>query len=83
MMGGGMMGWSGGGIGMVGGGLFMVLVWAVLVVGAVVGVRWLWNQGQGQPGPAGRESPLEILERRYARGEIDREEFETKKRDLA
>jgi uncharacterized membrane protein len=29
------------------------------------------------------ESPLEILQRRYARGEIDRAEFEEKRKDLS
>ena len=82
MMGGG-MGWGGGGMGLVGGGLFMVIFWIALIVGAVVGVRWLLSQGQGGPTPQGGETPLEILKRRYARGEIDREEFEMKKRDLA
>ncbi len=80
MMGGG-MGW-GGGMGLVGGGLFMVIFWIALIVGAVVGVRWLLSQGQGSSVPRDDETALEILKRRYARGEIDREEFETKKRDL-
>jgi len=86
MMGGGLMGWGGsGGMGLLGGGLFMVFFWVVLIVGAVIGVRWLWSQGQGPwgPGAPGGETPVEILKRRYARGEIDREEFEAKKRDLA
>ena len=83
MMGGGsMMGWGGGGAGLVGGGLLMLLFWGVLIVGAVVGVRWLWDQGRPAAGRGQEESSLEILKRRYARGEIGREEFELKKRDL-
>ena len=82
MMGGGMMGWGGGGPGLVGGGLLMLLFWGVLIVAAVVGVRWLWDQGRPAAGRGQEESSLEILKRRYARGEIEREEFEMKKRDL-
>ena len=83
MMGGGsMMGWGGGGAGLVGGGLLMLLFWGVLIVGVVVGVRWLWDQGRPAAGRGREESSLEILKRRYARGEIGREEFELKKRDL-
>ncbi len=83
MMGGGsMMGWGGGGLGLAGGGLLMLLFWGVLVVAAVVGVRWLWDQGRPAAGRGREESSLEILKRRYARGEIGREEFELKKRDL-
>ena len=83
MMGGGsMMGWGGGGAGLVCGGLLMLLFWGVLIVGAVVGVRWLWDQGRPAAGRGREESSLEILKRRYARGEIGREEFELKKRDL-
>ncbi len=83
MMGGGsMMGWGGGGLGLAGGGLLMLLFWGVLVVAAVVGVRWPWDQGRPAAGRGREESSLEILKRRYARGEIGREEFELKKRDL-
>ena len=83
MMGGGanMMGW-GGGPGLAGGGLLMLLFWGVLIVAAVVAVRWLWDQSRPAAGHGREESSLEILKRRYARGEIRREEFELKKRDL-
>lgn len=83
MPGGGMMGWGLGGLGMAGGGLFMLLVWGLIVVGAVLTVRWLWDRGGQASGGQGQDSALVILRQRYARGEIDREEFAAKKRDLA
>ena len=72
------MGWMGGiwGIGM----MFIMLFFWILVIAAVVfAVRWFMSQDRG-----GRSnSALEILRQRYARGEINKEEFEVKKRDLS
>ena len=80
------MGLGGGGIGLAGGGLLggllMLLFWGGLIVAAVVGVRWLWEQGRPAAGRGREGSSLEILKQRYARGEIGREEFEMKRRDL-
>lgn len=83
MPGGGMMGWGGfGGYGMgFVGWIFMLLFWGLIIVGLVLVVRWLWDQGR--PGTGGADSPLEILKRRYARGEISKEEFDRMKQDLA
>ena len=36
----------------------------------------------GQGGAAREDSALDILEKRYARGEINKQEFEERKRDL-
>ncbi|HEV8641968.1 MAG TPA: DUF5676 family membrane protein [Methylomirabilota bacterium] len=63
------------GIGMM---LLMLLFWGLAVTGIVLGVRLLLKPGiESRP-----DSALEILRQRYARGEIDREEFEARKRDL-
>jgi putative membrane protein len=63
------------------GGIFMVLWWVLVVVGIVVLVIWLTKATSGRVG-AGRDKALDILKERYARGEIDEQEFEKKKRDL-
>lgn len=63
------------------GGLFMLIFWILLIVGLVLLIRWLWEQGTGSPSK-GSESALDILKKRYARGEIGKEEFEEKKKDL-
>ena len=71
-----MWGWWGlWGLGMM---LFMFLFWALVITAIVLGIRWLVRQGR----PEGGDSALEILRQRYARGEINREEFEAKRKDL-
>jgi putative membrane protein len=65
--------WGGGpGWGLIGF-LLMIAFWTLVVV-IIVG---LLRSGRGPAGPPGGSSPgsLRILEERYARGEIDREEF--------
>ncbi len=65
--------------------VLMLLFWGVLIAGAFWLVRSLFPNGQRwnkSEGP--RElSPSETLDLRYARGEIDREEYELKKVDLS
>lgn len=60
-----------------------LLFLAVLVAGAVLIVRMIINRPQAQhAGPAISEKPLQILEERFARGEIDEEEFRTRREAL-
>jgi putative membrane protein len=59
--------------------LMMLAFWGVVIAGIVVGIRWLL--GQARHGRS-HDTALDILRQRYARGEIDREEFEAKRRDL-
>lgn len=74
-----MMGW-GGGWGWFGL-IHMVLWWFLIILGIVVLAKWLFGGGPGRGSPEQRA--LEILAERYARGEIDKKEFEEKKRDLS
>lgn len=68
------------GMGMLAGMGMFILFWVLILTGPVLLVRWLW--AQGRPAARGEDSALEILKRRYARGEITREEFESIRRDL-
>ena len=70
-----------GGWGMGFGIVFMLLFWGLVIFAIAALIRWLMTQSS--PGRSSRDkSPLEIVQERYARGEIDREEYEQKKRDL-
>lgn len=77
-----MMWWGGGGwYGMFFGPLIMILVLALVVAAVVLLIRWAGGTGSRHQAPSGR-TPLEILRERFARGEIDKEEFEERRRVL-
>ena len=80
MMGGGgnpMMGW-GGSFGIFGW-ITMIAFWLLLILGVIALILYLG--GSGKRNDEGK-SPLDILKERYARGEIDKKEFEERKKDL-
>ena len=67
--------WWGWGLGMM---AMMLLFWALVIIGLIVGIRWLLGRGREE-----RSDPaLQILRERYARGEINKEEFDARKKDL-
>jgi putative membrane protein len=92
-MGGGMMSGFGGGMG--GLGLLGGLLSALLTIGVLVGLVflgiWLWRRFDASGGVStwtqsqgSRQSTaLEILQTRYARGELSREEYKSMLQDLA
>jgi putative membrane protein len=77
----GMMGWGYGG-------WFSSIIGIIFLIAVVVGgfflVRWIVTASSKQGGheSGAGDSALEILRKRYARGEINKEEFEEKKKDL-
>jgi putative membrane protein len=62
--------------------VFMIVFWVLLILAVVVVVKWVMSQGSRGSGPPETESALEILKKRYARGEINKQEFEETRRDL-
>jgi len=66
--------------------LLVLLGWALLnlapvilaIVAAVLGIRWLRKASEGAPS----DPAVSVLRERYARGEIGKEEFDAKLRDL-
>jgi putative membrane protein len=80
MMGPGIMGWGHG----------MAWPWVILVFGfwiavfaaVVLLIRWLLLSTRTGRDRDREESALDILRKRYARGEINRDEYEERKRDL-
>lgn len=73
------------GIGMMVWGVFSFLLGLVLIflfiVAVTAAIKWLW--GQRMPFiPRSGESALDILKKRYAKGEIDKEEYERIKKDI-
>ena len=72
-----------------GGGMWMMWLWPILLVALlIVGVlvaRVVWNGfGSGkQSSRHGGRPALDVLEERYARGEIDRDEFNRRRSALA
>jgi putative membrane protein len=68
-----------------------LVFWGLVIAALILGVRWLIRQNSqdryagppaGTAGPAA-EDPLEVLRHRYAKGEIDEEEYERRRKTLS
>jgi putative membrane protein len=64
-----------------GAGISMVLFWLLLIAASVLLGKFIWSSSIF-PVHEHEKTALEILKERYARGEIGRDEFTQKKRDL-
>jgi len=72
-----MMNYDHGGWWMGGMWFFPLLFWILVIASVVFIIRWLRERGQEQ-----KESPMDILKKRYASGEIDRDTFERMRKDI-
>lgn len=74
------------------GGAVMIIFWIIVIWAIVSFIRWIARGDSGMPysserhmrmgSGTKRSSAMSILEERYAKGDISREEFEERKRDL-
>jgi putative membrane protein len=63
--------------------LGMILFWILMIIVIVLLIRRIrTSKGNGREAGPTAESPLDILKKRYARGEINKEEYLEKKKDL-
>lgn len=74
-----MMNWGNYGWGMGFGWIYMIIFWALVILGIVYVVKLA---SRGPKGADKEESALDILKKRYAKGEITKEEYERMKEDL-
>jgi putative membrane protein len=63
------------------GGMFMGMIFLIVLIAAAI---WWFTKGAGSKdhGRLTGETPLDILKKRYAKGEITKDEFEKMKKDL-
>lgn len=65
------------------GAIFMLFWWVLIIAAVVALVKWVIHQSGVRNFQDKNKSALDILKERYARGEIEKKEFEEKRKDLS
>ena len=66
-----------------GGGWMALLLWALIVIGLGLLIRWAWPMTTDKTCSVNSgQRAMEILKERYAKGEIDKAQFDRIKKDL-
>jgi len=63
------------------GGGFMWIFWILIIIGVVFLIQMM-TKNKSRTSSHENESPLEILKKRYARGEMEEEEYERRRKEL-
>lgn len=64
------------------GGFWMILFWIAIIAITVWIVKLISDRSEGGGGRRSADRSLDILNERYARGEIDKEEYDRRKQDI-
>ncbi len=72
--------WGDYGWGMGFGWLFMIVFWALVIIGVIYLIKFIAAASKKEEKG---ETALDILKKRYAKGEISKEEFEEKKKEIS
>jgi putative membrane protein len=61
----------------------MIVFWIAVIAGVAILVRWITSLGERSRGPGSQDTAIDILKKRYAKGEITKEEYEQIKKDIS
>lgn len=62
---------------------FHFFFWILVIIGVILLIVWIVRQSGTRAGARGEETALDILNKRYARGELSKEDYEKMRKDIS